>query len=339
MTSSPLTIPESSIRPTGQPPPRPSPSAKPSPSLFEAIGRRGMIQIVVLGALLVKAFWLPLRETVALRWQQDADWSHGWLVPLFSLYLLSTRREELTVAERRPSYWGLAILLGSLACYCWTLWIFPVSFSRPYFFVTSIVGLTLFLGGWQVLRVTWFPTFFLFLAIPVPLGFYIDMTMPLRKIASTVAAGFLNLIPGLQTEVSGVVIDYTYKGMAGALNVEQACSGMRLTMAFVTLGFAMAYLGKRPLWHRVVMVLSCIPIAVFCNILRVTSTGVLYIFKTEPIGQSLGFENLSKGTPHALLGMLMLPIALGLFALIGWLLNNLFVETPDEDADGNMVTQ
>ena len=96
---------------------------------------------------------------------------------------------------------------------------------------------------------------------------------------------------------------------------------MRLLMAFCTLGLAMAYLGDRPVWHRVVMVICCIPIAVFCNMVRVSATGVLTIY---------GYEDWAGGTAHQILGLAMLPIALGLFALIGFVLKHLFVDVPDE---------
>jgi exosortase/archaeosortase family protein len=89
----------------------------------------------------------------------------------------------------------------------------------------------------------------------------------------------------------------------------------------VTLGLAMAYLGQRPLWQRVIMVLSCIPIALFCNAIRVTTTGCIHVFE---------YKSLASGTPHELLGLAMLPIALGLFALVGYVLRNLFVEAVEE---------
>ncbi len=306
------------------------------PSLVQIIGPRGLVQIAILGGLLLAVYWVSLSVSVIYRWQHDADWSHGWLVPLFSLYFLNAHRDELASAERRPSYVGLVVVLLLLGVYFWTLWVRPISYARPLCFVATILGLTLFLGGWRVLRVAWFPIVFLVLAIPLPQALYVDMTLPLRKIASVVAAQFLGMIPDLQTQVSGVVIDYRYRGVPGALNVEQACSGMRLTMAFVTLGVAMAYLGDRPIWQRAVMVICCVPIATACNIIRVTTTGILYVFRDQPLGQSLHFESLAHGTPHALLGLAMLPIALGLFALVGWVLSNLWVDDPqDESLEGS----
>jgi len=192
--------------------------------------------------------------------------------------------------------------------------------------VGTVFGATLLLGGWSVMRVAWFPIAFLFFAIPLPQSLYVELTRPLRELASTAAAAVMPLfIPGLHTQAQAVVIDYVRPGMApGQLNVEEACSGMRLMMAFVTLGVAMAYLGERPLWQRVIMVASCLPIAVLCNAVRVTITGLLNI---------TGHAEYAQGTPHQLLGMVMLLIALGCFALIGYVLSHLFVETA-EDADG-----
>ncbi len=319
MTTSPAATPEQSLPPADY-------SDGESPSLLQAIGGRGAIQAVVLGGLLIGAFWISLKTSVIYRWQNDADWSHGWLVPMFSFYFLSVHRDELAAAKRRSSYFGLVLLLAVLAVYFWTLWVRPITYARPLCFVASILSLTLFMAGWRVLRVVWFPIVFLVLAIPLPQGLYVDLTMPLRKMATTFASTVLAAVPGLEMQISGVVIDYSFHGGTGSLNVEQACSGMRLTMAFVTLGVAMAYLGARPLWQRAIMVGCCIPIAVFCNMIRVTLTAFLQIFKDEPIGQSWGFERLAHGTPHALMGLAMLPIALGLFALVGWVLNNLLVE-------------
>ncbi|MEE9295855.1 MAG: exosortase/archaeosortase family protein [Phycisphaerae bacterium] len=302
-----------------------------APSLVKAIGTRGLIQAGILGALLLAVFWVPLRMTVLYRWQHDADWSHGWLVPLFSLYFLNSQREKLAAAQRRPSYVGLLVIIFSLAVYFWTIWVRPVTYARPLCLISTMGGLTLFLGGWKVLRIAWFPIAFLILAVPLPGSVYVGITMPLQKTASVVVGTLLSTIPDLQTAVSGVVIDYNYRGQAGSLNVEQACSGMRLTMAFVTLGVAMAYLGERPVWHRMVMVVSCLPIAVACNIIRVSITGLLFVFKDQPIGQAWHFKSLGSGTPHALLGIALLPLALGLFALVGWVLSSFLIEDQTEE--------
>jgi exosortase len=178
------------------------------------------------------------------------------------------------------------------------------------------------------MRVAWFPILFLLLAVPLPQSLYVDLTFPLRKFATAASAAIMPVfVSGLYTEAQAVVIDYILpNGTRGQLNVEEACSGMRLLMAFVTLGVAMAYLGDRPNWQRLVMVAGCVPIAIFCNTIRVTTTGLFFVY---------GHEDLAKGTPHQLLGLAMLAIALASFGLLGYLLNHLFVEETAADDSGS----
>ena len=296
-------------------------AAKRAASLSELIHPGARIQIAVLALLLVVAYRVPLTDSVLYRWWNDPNWSHGWLIPLFSLYLLGSRRDELLRVRPRTSLVGLAVLLAAMLMYFGSMLLLRMGYPQALSIVVAILGLTLFLGGWQVLRVVWFPILFLALAIPLPEGLYVSVTMPLRELASDVGAALLSLIPGLHAETSGVAIDYTYGSKVGMLNVEEACSGMRLMMAFVALGLAMAYLGQRPLWQRIIMVLTCVPIALFCNVVRVATTGCIHVFE---------YESLASGTPHELLGLAMLPIALGLFVLVGYVLKNLFVEEAEE---------
>jgi len=64
----------------------------------------------------------------------------------------------------------------------------------------------------------------------------------MRQWAATVAGGLLDMVPQLEATANGVVIDVFYKGkpLEPALDVAEACSGMRLLMAFLALGVAMA---------------------------------------------------------------------------------------------------
>ena len=83
----------------------------------------------------------------------------------------------------------------------------------------------------------------------------------------------------MEATARGVVIDIVYKGnpIEPSLDVAEACSGMRLLMAFLALGVAMAYLHFRPPWQRIILLISTIPIAILCNIIRVTITGFIYV--------------------------------------------------------------
>ncbi len=289
------------------------------------------VRMGILALLLVVTYWSTLRHTLVGRWLADGNWSHGLLIPVFSLYFLATRRDELFRTARRPSYLGAVILVASLAVYFVFSWRVPMAYPRAVSLIGAIFGVTLLMGGWGVMRIAWFPILFLLLAVPLPDRQYVQMTMPLRQLASSVSAAVMPLFAdGLHTEAQAVVIDYVMPGRPpGTLNVEEACSGMRSTMAFVTLGVAMAYLGNRPGWQRLIMVGTCVPIAVFCNIIRVTITGLLYVN---------GHADLARGTAHQLLGILMFAVALSLFALIGYVLSHLFVEEPEDGSHAPAAT-
>ena len=284
------------------------------------------LQLLVLAGLIGLAYWGPIRGNLVWKWSHDGNWSHGWLVPAFSLYFLVTHRAELFRARLRPNYLGAVVIAGSLALYLGSVWVLRMAYPQLVSLLGVMFGLALLFGGWPLLRVVWFPIAFLLLAMPLPDRHYVALTMPLRMFASQVAALVMPLFaPGLMTEAQGVVIDYLMPGRPpGTLNIEEACSGMRLMMAFVTLGVASAYIGERPVWQRALMVLGCIPIAVFCNALRVTITGLLFVY---------GYEDYARGTAHQMLGILMLVVALGLFQLIGFVLSRMWVEEEDGEEE------
>jgi exosortase len=285
----------------------------------------GRVQLLVVAALVLLVYWGPVRHDLIWKWNNDGNWSHGWLVPVFSLYLVWVHSDRLFATRVKPNLLGAVVVAASLTLY-FASWSAGYSYPQPVSMVGVLLGLVLLLCGWQVLRQVWFPIVFLMFAIPLPTWLYVDLTMPLRQLASQVSAAVMPLFAkGLHTEAQAVVIEYIMPGRPpGTLNIEEACSGMRLMMSFVTLGVAMAYLGDRPTWQRLIMVVSCVPISVFCNAVRVTTTGLLYVH---------GLEDWARGTPHALLGICMLVLALGLYALEGYILSNLFVDEEQAGAE------
>lgn len=313
-------------------------SGRPPTSWREFAPPAALLRLLIVLALLGLVYQNVLRHQLVDRWWNDGNWSHGMLIPLLSVYFLSQRRDELLAAPWRPNYWGAVILAGSLFLFFFSAWRLRMAYPQAVSIVGSIFGLVLLFGGWGVMRVAWFPIAFLLLAVPLPDRLYVELTMPLRRWASSAAAMLLPILaPGLHAQAQAVVIDYVLPGRPpGTLNVEEACSGMRLLMAFVTLGVGIAYLGERALWQRVVMVFACLPIALFCNTIRVTVTGLLQVYGDSRPGwlQAMGISELrelSRGTPHQLLGIVMLLLALGLFSLLGYLLSHLFIESDGRD--------
>ncbi|HUW19069.1 MAG TPA: exosortase/archaeosortase family protein [Sedimentisphaerales bacterium] len=287
------------------------------------------IKILIIGGLFYYLFHHEIKGIVQ-EWK-NPSWSHGFLIPLFSLYFINQHKSEILNVRAKPSYLGLVFLVLGILFY-------PLNKASPsgYGYLGSICviavlgAIILFLGGWQLIKYTWLPVAFLVFAVPLPQRYYVRMTMPMRQWAASAATFLLNLVSGIEATASGVVIDVIYKGqrIEPPLNVAEACSGMRLLTAFVALGVAMAYLHYRPIWQRIVLLLSTIPIAIFCNFVRVTVTGFIYIF-VHP--------RYARGIYHDMLGMAMLPLAFGLYGLLAWFMSSLFIDETQTVAEDVVV--
>src|SRR4030042_507729 len=276
------------------------------------------VKMMIIGGLFVYLFYNEI-EAIVGKWLTDSSWSHGFLIPLFSLYFIDQAKDKILNLQIKPNYLGLFFLICGIVFYPLNIVHFQYGYFRPLALIATLGAIVLFLGGWGLGRYTWLPIVFLVFAVPLPTRYYFSLTMPMQKLAASVAGALLSLVKGMETTVSGVVIDVVYRGqkLDPPLNVAEACSGMRLLMAFLALGVAMAYLHYRPIWQRIVLLVSTIPIAIFCNIVRVTVTGFIYI---------LIHPRYAQGIYHDLLGMVMLPLAFGLYGLLAWFMSRLFVE-------------
>jgi len=289
-----------------------------APSSWLELGVHRWVKIVVIGGLFYYLFRHEIYGIVRM-WLTDGNWSHGFLIPLFSLYFINQRKEEILKLRPKPNYLGLFLMVCGIIFYPLNVVHFGYGYLRPIGMIATLGAVVLFLGGWGLVRYVWLPVGFLVFAVPLPTRYYVSLTMPMRQLAAKVAAFLLNLVSGLEATANGVVIDVIYRGqrLEPPLNVAEACSGMRLLMAFLALGVAMAYLHYRPLWQRLVLLASTIPIAVLCNIVRVTATGFIYIL-IDP--------SYAQGIYHNLLGLAMLPLAFGLYGFLAWFMSNLLVE-------------
>ncbi len=291
------------------------------PSWHASLGTRGLLKLALVVGLVIWLYWEQLVRFF-LYWQQP-DWSHGFLIPVFCIYLVHNRRRELLEGPHRGSVIGLFAVVASIAVYFLSIF-YKVGYTQALSILGVIGGLVLMIRGWRSFYVTAFPIAFIFLAIPPPTRYYRDFTQPLQKFAATIAELVLRLFPGVIDIVrsGGVNISYAMdSGASGAFTVAGACSGMRSLMAFVALGLAAAYMTPRPAWHRVLMAVCVVPVALSCNILRVIITGSLQMY---------GYPELATGTPHTILGLVMFAIGFGAYSGILWVLDNLVVDADDE---------
>jgi exosortase len=285
---------------------------------WSSLGVHSYIKIIILAAAVYSVFHVEIYSIVQ-RWLTDSSWSHGFLIPLFSLYFINQKKNEILTVLPKSNYLGLVFLICSLILYLLFVFVYRFGYLMDIMIIPAIGSMVLFIGGWKLIKYTWLPVIYIFFAIPIPTRIYNDLTIPLRAHDAQIAAVFLNLVKGLEANASGVIIDIVYKGvkLEPGLDVAEACSGMRLLMAFLALGVAMAYLHDRRIWQRLVLMASTIPIAILCNIVRVVITAFIYV---------LWDPRYAQGIYHDMLGMAMLPLAFGLYGALAWFMSNLVVD-------------
>jgi exosortase len=252
------------------------------------------------------------------KWASDSGWSHGFVVPLICVFFIRMKWDTLRLMVPQGTWVGLVLLLIGICAQVLfrATGMIPMS---PLTMLVIFIGVVLFVFGWEYLKILWLPIAYLAFAMPPPDPVYVQVTMPMQGMAARLGAILLSLF-GYAAERRGTVIDMFVDGKVIPLNVEQACAGMRMLVAFFALSVALAYSTSRPVWQKLVLAGCALPIAILCNGTRVALTGVMMV----QLGDEWG-----KGKAHEWLGLLMLGPAMAMQLGIAWVLDRIFVETPD----------
>ena len=254
------------------------------------------------GVLLLLAAWLygPLAFRLAKEWWQDPNYTHGFFVPVFSLFLVWEARAKLAALRSKPSWAGLVIFLFALIALmlgtiCSEFFLARISV------LLLISGTVVFLAGWEHLCVISFPLAFLILMIPSATIFS-QITFPLQIIASKTAS-FLLMLAGVPVLREGNILLLPN----ARLEVAEACSGVRSLFSLISLSVIYGYLAERKIAVRVLITVMTIPISVLANALRIAVTGLVV--------QYWGIEG-AQGTLHLLAGWVIFIGSLAVVFLI-----------------------
>jgi exosortase len=252
----------------------------------------------VLVAVLVGWLYFPILYRLAAEWYDDPNYSHGFLVPVFSMWLFWRDRSRLSKIMPQPSGWGLFSLILGLGTLIVGVLGSELFLSRVSLLFV-IAGLVVFFAGWRCFRIVLFPWAFLLLMIPIPAIALTQLTFPLQILASSIAGGTLQFL-GVPVLREGNVINLP----AIPLEVAEACSGIRSLLSLMTLAIVYGFLSDTRTHVRVVLALASVPIAVAANSLRIVITGLLAQYWDA--SKALGFFHEFSGWLIFLLSLALL---------------------------------
>jgi exosortase len=258
------------------------------------------ISIAMLLGSFIWAYWPTLFNCIEA-WNNEPDYSHGYLVPPLAACMLWFRRDKIPVAKPSGRLFGLLLIIL----------IIPIrGFTAKYYLdpidgwsiLIWLTGAICFLGGWRLCW--WSLPAVIFLGFMVPLPFRMErwVSLPLQGIATQVSGWILQLF-GQAALVKGHTI------LLGDqhLEIEQACSGLRIFVGIGALAFAYIVFTRRAWWEKGILLLSVIPIAILANSSRIVATGLLYVYASGDV---------AKKFSHDAAGWVMIPLAAAMFGLV-----------------------
>jgi exosortase len=250
---------------------------------------------LAVAALLALLYGVIARDLVR-QWWDDPNYSHGFIVPLFSAYLIWRRRDELARAQRAGSWLGLPVLaLGAVLLAVGDIG--AENFAMRSSLIVLLAGLVLFHLGPAVFRLVALPLAFLFFMIPLPATVFFAVAFPLQRVAAASSAWVLDLL-GVPVLVEGNIIHLSRI----SLGIVEACSGIRSLISLLALAVGWAWLTASDRWTGLLLVLAAIPITIVANALRVVVTGLA----AEWVGPAW-----AQGFFHGFSGWLIFLVALG----------------------------
>lgn len=220
--------------------------------------------LVLLG---IGVYWGGILNLVD-RWQQQPEYSHGFLIPMISLYLLWERRGSIDLGLTRRSLWALlplcfamvGLIIGELSA------LFLVIHYSFLLYIFAIATLLVRRG----LHYTLVPIGLLAFAIPIPYFLEVILTAKMQLMSSSLGVAFIKLL-GIPVLLNGNIIDFG----EFQLHVVEACSGMRYLFPLTCIGFVTAFFYRARWWQKTLIFLSTFPITLFMNSFRIAVTGIL----------------------------------------------------------------
>lgn len=221
----------------------------------------------MLATLAMAAFVFAYKDTFLWLYGRytnpDSHYSHGFLVPLISGWLIWQKRDELRALKTSGSAIGLYLAGLALLIHIGSVWTHTF-FTSGFSIQLLAVGVCLYLFGTKVTREIAFPLAFLAFMFPLPLRIISAVSFPLKMLVARLGVGAMEAA-GVPLIQEGAVILLPN----ASLTVGDPCSGIRSLISLLALAALIAYMSHLSLPRKIILFLAAVPIAILTNVLRV----------------------------------------------------------------------
>ncbi len=234
------------------------------------------------------------------QWRTEADYSHGYLIPILSVVLLYARRESFPGFGQRFHWLGIGLLLFAVVLRTFGR-LFFMEFLEGWSIVVWLAGCVTLLAGVRVLQ--WSLPSLVFLLFMVPLPYQIEnlLSWKLQSLVTILSSSILRIF-GFPAVADGNTIWIEESQML----VEEACSGLRIFVGMAAFAFFWATLIRRAWIDKLIVLASIVPLSILANTVRSVVICISYYW----------FDGRLASLVHDWAGILMILLAAGMVWLV-----------------------
>jgi exosortase len=272
--------------------------------------RELLLGAAVLTTVFCWAYWPTLRE-LRLQWAYQPDYSHGYLVAPLAIWFAWWRRGSFPAGSIRPDWRGVILLAAALAVRSFAA-IYRMVPADGWSIMLWVAGCVWLLGGLRLLRWAAPPIIFLSFMVPLPYRMERWLRLPLQKISTNISCFILNCLGEPAIAEGNTILLGPYR-----LEVEDACSGLRIFVGVLALAAALCIATRGTWWDKLFLLACTLPAALLANSLRVVATALLF---------QRSADELRHEFIHDTAGKLMIPMAACLLLAAAWYWRRLWPE-------------
>ncbi len=278
-----------------------------SDSLLPSPYARISLALATFTLFLLCCFYYKIVSGMVSDWIHDPNYSHGFLIPIVTGYLIWLERDRIKKARISPCWWGI-ILVFLAGCILLLGKTAGEYYSQRFSIIIMLYGCILVFWGIDIFKICFWPIAYLIFMIPLPYVIYNSIAFPLKLFATHLATVSLQAL-GFPIYSSGNIIYLPHM----TLEVADACSGIRSLISILALAVILAKFTQRGWLKRILLVAFSVPIVIAANILRIIITGILAV--EDPV--------LAQGFFHELSGEIIFILGLALLFSVAFILKKI----------------